>query len=387
MTEKQLIKNLNNLGSSFREQAVLKKEQSKGLENLIISEIENRTPDSQQGVPVWLKLADMVVPESLVLKPVASFSLAMGLFLILSFATINASADALPGNPLYNIKIGAEKARYVMAFSDEQRAKMSMEIAKMRAKEFRTLINRIDSDQTNSNQLTAQQVSVQIKSELVNIKDKLVKIKDNQEDAKKTVAFAKEVDQTLNDIEQEIEQGESTLELENNVKDVLAEADDISWVVLALLVEKHESGEVDLSADDLDLKLEQEIDKVSTGAEEMALENKEIDEQELLQVKETVAEAEELLEQEILSEAVAKVKEAKDFLKEAAVPVSQNEQVGDPEEVVEGATEEADKEEVILPKATPTKEIIIKEDKPEEWLLDSERQEERVQEFEVEIVN
>jgi len=53
-----------------------------------------------------------------------------------SIGTVVASAQALPHEPLYSVKLATEQARLYLAFSDVQRAKLHIEFAERRAAEM-----------------------------------------------------------------------------------------------------------------------------------------------------------------------------------------------------------------------------------------------------------
>ena len=170
--------------------------------------------------------------------------MALVLFVVFSFATVNASKNTLPGNPFYNFKIVAEKIRYVLAFSEQDRARMSMDISQRRAKEFAILVSR------EENSLTAAQVSLQIKDYLTDVKTKFSKINKEEKDGEKVVAMADSINENIKDIEEAVNAIESD-NLKNNAQEVLAQTDDIKLVVLAALVGRYTAGEIELSEEKL----------------------------------------------------------------------------------------------------------------------------------------
>ena len=253
MTEKELIKKLKACGKEFRKQTKISKSQKEAGWNLIMSEIDFSIPAKESFIS---RLAETIAAQKLVFKPVAAFSMALVLFVVFSFATVNASKNTLPGNPFYNFKIVAEKIRYVLAFSEQDRARMSMDISQRRAKEFAILVSR------EENSLTAAQVSLQIKDYLTDVKTKFSKINKEEKDGEKVVAMADSINENIKDIEEAVNAIESD-NLKNNAQEVLAQTDDIKLVVLAALIDRYTAGEITLS----DEKLEQAKDLLNSDSD------------------------------------------------------------------------------------------------------------------------
>ncbi|MFH1457366.1 MAG: DUF5667 domain-containing protein [Patescibacteria group bacterium] len=247
MTEKELIKNLKNYGKGFRKETEITKQENKELRSLIMSKIGFNDIVKESFVS---RLAENIATKQLVLKPVGAFSLIMVLFVIFSFATVNASRNTLPDSPLYNFKIAAEKVRYILAFSEEDRARMSMDIAERRAKEFVALVSRIDKNGSQENALTAAQVTLEIKSYLTDVKAKFSKINQEEKDAVKVVAMADSINENIKSIEQAVGSVESD-DLKNNAKEVLEQTGDIKLVVLTALIDRYTAGEIELSEEKL----------------------------------------------------------------------------------------------------------------------------------------
>ena len=253
MTEKELIKKLKACGKEFRKQTKISKSQKEAGWNLIMSEIDFSIPAKESFIS---RLAETIAAQKLVFKPVAAFSMALVLFVVFSFATVNASKNTLPGNPFYNFKIAAEKIRYILAFSEQDRARMSMDISQRRAKEFAILVSR------EENSLTAAQVSLQIKDYLTDVKTKFSKINKEEKDGEKVVAMADSINENIKDIEEAVNAIESD-NLKNNAQEVLAQTDDIKLVVLAALIDRYTAGEITLS----DEKLEQAKDLLNSDSD------------------------------------------------------------------------------------------------------------------------
>ena len=257
MTDKNFEKKLDKMSGQLRELAEPDSGWVEDTRSFLMSQIRSeRVVNEKVKIPFWLRLADGLMPQNLALKPAVVFSLVLGLFLISSFATVNASKNSLPGSPLYNVKISAEKIRYILSVSEESKAKTSMEIARKRAQEFRTLAISLDNNNPESRalgmgqrQFSAQKVSVQLKSELDNVKNKLAKINQQEKDTEKAVAVAKEIDKSVSEMEQEMNgDDEIDKELQNNLEGVLAQIQDVKLAALAIL----ETGNLEAGSEKLE---------------------------------------------------------------------------------------------------------------------------------------
>ncbi|MFH1610971.1 MAG: hypothetical protein ABIA91_03730 [Patescibacteria group bacterium] len=376
MTEKELIKNLKSYGKEFRNQTKISEDQKKAGWDYIYSKIQEDFDVVQEKVKTsfFVRLAENIAAQRLMLKPVATFSLVLVLFVVFSFATVNASNNTLPGNPLYNFKIAAEKTRYILAFSEESRAKMSLDIAKRRANEFTALISRIDSSSTQENHNTVTYVSDQIKNHLTDVKDKFSKM-NSEKNSKDVLAMAKVINNDMDDITEEVSKAGG------GAKDVLDEVDDIKMVVLAVLVERQEAGDLNLSKEELEEEVVEQIAKIS-GEVDQAVYEEDINEEQAGLISENV-QAAEVLVGESLSESLAKVKEAKGLLNDISKSeVKGVEIVVEQEDMLEEVVEEENGSEGV----TSTEPVVQSAVDPffasEAWELE---QEEKVEEFEIKI--
>lgn len=68
--------------------------------------------------------------------------------------TVAASANALPGEPLYPIKLAAEQVRVTLAFSDIDRAELHIQYAERRAAEIEQMANQGEADKISEFKLT-----------------------------------------------------------------------------------------------------------------------------------------------------------------------------------------------------------------------------------------
>lgn len=201
---------------------------------LILSQVHNEIPE--QNVPFLMKFAEHLVPANLAFKPVAVFSLILGLVLISSFGSINAAQNTLPGDTLYPIKITAENVKYNLSFTQEQKAKTAMGMVEKRVGELKVIVEKEDNEER---EYKVAQTTQKIKNSLNIVKDKVPIIGGEA---------VKEIDEKLAVMKDEIIQasGERIEGMENKMADELAQVveqiKEASDVVMAALTEQENKG-------------------------------------------------------------------------------------------------------------------------------------------------
>jgi hypothetical protein len=158
-------------------------------------------PVSRQGRESWLsRTLSPISVKILQLKPV--YRLAMiGLVLILagSFFTINASASSLPGDTLYDLKLGLEQVQMFFTFDDEAKQELALTFERERLFEVKALLAEGRSeyvdfsvivDKANKSNRIISGIAVQVDPE-INLDDNL------EEGTKVEVAAVTQEDGTL----------------------------------------------------------------------------------------------------------------------------------------------------------------------------------------------
>jgi hypothetical protein len=364
MTDKELF----NLMKVTGERVTLTPGKKEALKSSLFASLDAQRENTVlPKISFWVKMADAFVPANLALRPVASFSLVMGLFLITSFATVNASKNSLPGNPLYSVKVGSERLRYFLTFSDEARAKVSLEMARKRAEELKQVMNNgLASNET----FTSIIVSEQLAGELNNVKEKLNKMRSEEKDLNKVVAMAKEVEKQVAVIEEKLNQ-EENVAVKDNLKKVFVKTEEVKFVVLATLVNQYdENGGTAVEKDELTAAVEKKIEALTVAIKELPKEEAE----KITVLNENLTAAKTAFKDGKLSETLEIIEKANNIL---------NGNAG----TVEGATTAVEESEslAIVPQATTTSTTIVNNAVPAlEWKLESEKQG-PVVEFEMEV--
>ncbi len=219
---------LKKLTSGLKNSLEPRSEWLKKSRDLLLAEMEDKKSS------LWQRLIYNLVPQNLVFKPVAVYGLIAGLFLMSSFATVNASKNTLPGSPLYIVKTSAEKVRYFLTFSTESKARMGLDLAQRRAGEFKVLMSKNNLAASND----GKKVSLQIAQELDNVKNNLNKIKEDGRGNTQVLEVVQLIDKkvvALKDDLAKVENIDPALNVDAEVKNALAKTDDIKVMVLAVL--------------------------------------------------------------------------------------------------------------------------------------------------------
>lgn len=140
----------------------------------------------------WLRTATRLMPVNLAVRPVAVFSLVIGLFVLSSFASVNASRNSLPGDVLYPVKLTAENLKYTLSFSNTSKAKVAMTRVENRIGELKKISN-LDEPAAEK-QIKISQATSEIKDNLKLMTDKLQSMdKTNKEGGVKITMAAQEI--------------------------------------------------------------------------------------------------------------------------------------------------------------------------------------------------
>jgi len=179
------------------------------------------------------------------LKPMAA-TLAVFLFSVVgSVSVVGASAQALPGDTLYPVKLTVEKVQLSLALSDQSRADLRVEFAGRRLEEMVALAANVSTPQ--SVQLAADR----FKTEVNNIQVELSTDGDLQKEFAKTVGRKVEVYSstvaTTNELPEEVV---------GQVEEVLEETKE---QVVEVIITAHEEEQDEATAHELDEALSKEV--------------------------------------------------------------------------------------------------------------------------------
>ena len=226
-----ILKNLENLSS----QISLSKSDKNEMADLIMARVENDLEKRKESsVSVWLRAADVFIPKNFALQPVATFCLVAALFLVSSFASIDASQNSLPGDTLYPVKIAAENVKYSLTFSDDQKAKYTMSVIESRVKELKTIINREENGKKEIQVLHAVQ---SITNALGGVQEKVQAMSSKEKNHTKALKTVKELDVKLAQMKESVSQTVERVDedFKDELQEIFKKIEDTSIVTAAVL--------------------------------------------------------------------------------------------------------------------------------------------------------
>lgn len=187
------------------------------------------------------------------LKPAAA-ALAVFVFAVAgSISVAGASFQALPGNSLYSVKLGIEKAQLALAVDADARAQLRVEFASRRLEEMVEVAATSKSTGSGNVQLAADR----FRSEVANIQQELT----TEGATQSQTAFAKSVGRKVEAYSSTVASTGDDLpeEVLGEVEEILEETKE---QVVQVIITAHESEQDEDSAHELDVALAQEIEQV-----------------------------------------------------------------------------------------------------------------------------
>lgn len=190
-----------------------------------------------------------------------AYSLAVALIVIIGGGVLIvwASGQAMPGSPLYPVKLAIERVRVSVSLSEESRLQLQTQLADARLRELTDVIN---SQDTNDQKIAkVSQVAESIQNQLTTINNQLPKIgvrtepqkatakmvSDKASQASKTLAAAKEM---LPD--------SIKADLNTKLAEVTEAVDKVGITALEAMIANQDAG---VKKEEIALKLEEEIKK------------------------------------------------------------------------------------------------------------------------------
>lgn len=200
------------------------------------------------------------------IKPVAA-SLAVFLIAITGWVSAaNISANALPGDALYPVKIGMEQAQLKLAFSGDQRAALQVEFASRRLDEMVKLAS-LNGDKTEELQLAVAKVKTQVES----INESL-----SQDTNGSATELAKAVSRKVETYKETVSESKLPEEVMVQVQEVQDILDDTQEQVVDVIITAHELTEDKEAEHELEITFENELERIQEQYGETAAEQIEI---------------------------------------------------------------------------------------------------------------
>lgn len=196
------------------------------------------------------------------LKPVASF--AVFVFLVAGgwVGVVNASMGTLPGDPLYNVKLGMEKAQLALATSDSQRASLRTEFTSRRLDEMVALAA---ASSTPSNQA---QFAMAVDRAKQDVSDISASLADDGKTTPQTTELAKAVGRKADVYVNTVETSNPALskDVQKKVQEVKDILDKTKNQAVEVIITAHEQTQTDVSTHDVQVEFEKEFAHAVTVA-------------------------------------------------------------------------------------------------------------------------
>lgn len=196
MTERKLKHLMNNIS----QQISFDKDWSLNLKKQILLNLETEKEVEKINYSLYWsrfisRLTNVFVPQQFAVKPIATFSLILGLFLISGFASVNASKNSLPGDTLYPLKLTAENLKYSLSFSSEGKAKNAMNRIEKRMSELKIMAVDMSFNNNNDKKEKMAKTALEIKNNLKVVTTKIQAI--GTEVNESEIKTAQEIDAKL----------------------------------------------------------------------------------------------------------------------------------------------------------------------------------------------
>ena len=315
-------------------------EWKKSNREFLMSRMKNSLAENPSSEKWAFKLPKIIFPFKvfrLVARPALAVVSVVALILG-SGLSVSASQLALPGDPLYGLKLVSEKVQVALTFDKNEETKMHVELAGKRIDEIKRIRDNSDSPQNKAQKINVamdgfQQEISTVQNNLATIKNDLpaaatVEVAQIVDD--KTAEYQKDLTAATTDelpagdnsnekINQGIDLTETTsdqalaviIDSQNQVSAAVEQAEDITQKVgdkVSLAEAKVANVEGQLKS------LPQPTDEVSTSAAEA--------QQTIDQAKELLTEAHTALDQNNLSDALSKATESKELARQVEHIVS-----------------------------------------------------------------
>ncbi len=146
-----------------------------------------------------------------VLKPVLAIFVIFSLISYTSVATVQAARASLPGDTLYSVKLGIEKAQVGLTFSETKKTELEMSFATTRLEEVNEIINKNDQPEEDQgiieNQELAQDIEQaiqQFNSDLDSVQKRLEKLEHQEDSGEDVLEISKLVNEKTEELEEDL---------------------------------------------------------------------------------------------------------------------------------------------------------------------------------------
>lgn len=173
--------------------------------------------------------------------------------------SVNASYNSLPGDMLYNLKIMTEHAQVALTSSKENKVKLSVEFAGRRLDEVAKLIEKQVPEKEKKVEKAVDNFKKDIKVAQQNLDEMKGK---KAKSAEKVVEVVNIVDEKASQYKEALNQTvEKVPSTKKKVKEAKEAVTEVEVKAVEVLVEKHLSGEANISEQEVAQKIENKLNK------------------------------------------------------------------------------------------------------------------------------
>lgn len=223
-----------------------------------------RVLDGARAIRAFLPIFDA---PALAFRPVLASILSIAVVMGGSVSAVSAAINSLPGDALYGVKLASEKVQVAAAGSERTKAELSVAFVGRRMDEVKKIV---DSDDPNS--AARVDVAVQkMKENLGVVQERLTSVQENAPES--AVSIAKLIDDKSSEYTAVLKKTAEQLPPaeQQHMKEARALVNDLSVQAVVLLVQAHENGDTDISAEEVTNKVERRIESLTNDAARVAV--------------------------------------------------------------------------------------------------------------------
>jgi|GEM_PF-1983560 hypothetical protein len=284
---------------------------------------------SRFGLAELRQFASTLVPVNLnryVFRQVLVGCLALSVVMSGWVASVSASANSIPGDTLYSLKIATERARLALVSDKDNRAKLQVEFAGRRLKE----VSKIAENQMPEKEKRAQMAILNFKNQMNSVSASLEEVKISESPVK-VAEVAKIIDRKSSEYHDVLVKTETSLpEAQTQVVEAKQIVNDAGIRAVQAIMEKQLENKTIVSDQEITEKVQEKLKTAEAAVADISLKIDETAGQNMAatgtvnSVKDAAREAEatlnqakELIEKNDISAAIVKIAEANSLTTEA----------------------------------------------------------------------
>lgn len=272
-------------------------------------------------------------------QPIVSMAIVLMLIISGAFFSITAASEATPGSFLYTVKLVSEKTQFALTTKPEDKVKLGVTFVERRVDEISSVASESDDDSKVLSQITDN-----LTNGIISVQDGLAKIEDN--DPASALRLARDIDQKTIELRNKLVSAKNMLSTANEeaakqLNDAIEGVDAANLKALNTIVKASQLSQN--HEDDSDVnsrmasKIENTKDKINAlqenlntvfsaglGRSEQGVEIYDMNAQKqqadakAMEAGKAIEEAQKLLEDNNYTEALAKITESENLIKEAS---------------------------------------------------------------------